>query len=371
MMLDHDHDDEFCPTCWRWDPLARLRKDGDPALDVLTSGTVFFDLIFTGLQRLPQPGEELWSTGMGSCPGGIANLATASARLGMRTGLVTGFGDDTYGEWMRTTLEQQEHIDLSASKVFDNFHSSLTVSLAMDDDRGMVTHGHGLPEELVPDPAVLPQTKAAVVDLTGDRSWVPEMHRRGALVFADVGFDATGAWDPHVLAPLEQCAAFSPNAIEAMAYTRTSTPKEALYRLADLVPLAIVTDGSKGAWAIDQETREAVFAPSLEVEAIDATGAGDVFAAAMILGTLAEWPLEHRLRFAALSSSLAVLEFGGSLAAPGWGDLSDWWRDVRVRQDSKGRALRETYGFMDDLIPRHRVQGVRRAQGTFAMSSDA
>ncbi|MGO1423988.1 MAG: sugar kinase, partial [Brachybacterium sp.] len=67
-----------------WDPLAAQRTPEDPPLDVLLSGTVFFDIVFTGMDRLPQPGEELWSKGMGSSPGGIANLATAAARLGLR-----------------------------------------------------------------------------------------------------------------------------------------------------------------------------------------------------------------------------------------------------------------------------------------------
>ena len=67
--------------CQDWDPLAALRTPSDPPLDVLRSGTVFFDIVFTGMDRLPQPGEELWSKGMGSSPGGIANLATAAARL--------------------------------------------------------------------------------------------------------------------------------------------------------------------------------------------------------------------------------------------------------------------------------------------------
>src|SRR5690606_39451465 len=99
-MKYHEHDDDFCPTCWAWDPLAESRAQGDPPLDVLTTGPLFFDLIFTGLPRLPEPGEELHSAGMGSCPGGIANLATAVARLGLRTGLVAGFGDDAYADWM-------------------------------------------------------------------------------------------------------------------------------------------------------------------------------------------------------------------------------------------------------------------------------
>ncbi len=370
-MIDHIHEDEFCPTCWRWDPLADTRRDDDPPLDVITTGVVFFDIIFTGLPRLPYPGEELWSTGMGSCPGGIANLATASARLGLRTGLVTGFGDDAYGDWMRATLADQEHIDLSSSRVFKDFHSATTVSLAFEGDRGMVSHGHQLPEPLLADVSQIPHSRAAVVDLTGDISWLDELASRGTLVFADVGFDETERWDRADLAGLNRCHAFTPNAVEAMAYTRTSSPREALHHLAELVPLAIVTDGADGSHAIDQITNEEVHCPALDVEAIDPTGAGDVFGASCLLGTLAGWPLEQRLRLASLSSSLAVQQYGGSLAAPGWGDLSDWWRDIRRRQDPAALTLRQQYGFLDELIPRHRVQGVRRAHGTFATVSDA
>lgn len=134
--------------CGDWDPLAEKRTDQDPPLDVLLSGTVFFDIVFTGMDRLPQPGEELWSKGMGSSPGGIANLATAAARLGLRTGLVAGFGDDAYGDWMWHTMADEEGIDLSASRRFPDFHSPLTVSIAAQGDRAMVTHGHDLPEPL-------------------------------------------------------------------------------------------------------------------------------------------------------------------------------------------------------------------------------
>ena len=373
-MMDHIHDEDFCPSCWRWDPLADGRRDDDPWLDVITSGMVFFDIIFTGLPRLPRPGEELWSAGMGSCPGGIANLATASARLGMRTSLVTGFGDDAYGSWMRTTLAGQEHIDLSASQVFPDFHSALTVSLAFQGDRGMVSHGHTLPEPLISDMSQIPHSKAAVVDLTGDISWLDELQRRQTMVFADVGFDETERWDPADLAGLDRCHAFTPNAGEAMSYTRTSSARDALYRIADLVPLAIVTDGAAGSHAIDQNTGEEAHCTALTVDAIDPTGAGDVFAASCLLGTLAGWPLEQRLRLATLSSSLAVQQFGGSLAAPGWGDLSDWWRNTKQlasEGDPAAIELRNNYGFMDDIVPRHAVEGVRRAQGTFAIASDA
>jgi sugar/nucleoside kinase (ribokinase family) len=53
-----------------------------------------------------------------------------------------------------------------------------------------------------------------------------------------------------------------PNAHEAMSYTRTDTPRAALAKLAELVPLAVVTCGADGALAVDSETGETVSRPS-------------------------------------------------------------------------------------------------------------
>src|SRR5699024_12839340 len=97
------------------------------------------------MDRLPQPGEELWSKGMGSSPGGIANLATAATRLGLRTGLVAGLGHDAYADWMWHTMAHEEGIDLTAARRVTDVHSALTVSIAAEGHRAMVTHGRALP----------------------------------------------------------------------------------------------------------------------------------------------------------------------------------------------------------------------------------
>lgn len=357
-----------------WDPLASRRTPEDPPLDVLLSGTVFFDLVFTGLPRMPGPGEELWSEGLGSCPGGIANLATATARLGLRTGLVAGFGDDAYADWMWDTLSYDEGIDLSASRRFGHFHSSLTVSIATSGDRAMVTHGHDLPEPLSVLIDAAPRARAAVVDLGGETSWWSRLAAQGTLIIADIGYDETERWDPADLAPLAHCHAFTPNAVEAMRYTRTETPDRAVRALAERVPLAVVTDGVAGSYAIDSITGEEAYCPAVPVEALDPTGAGDVFGAAITLGALADWPLVERLKFASLCSALAVQQFGGSLAAPGWGDISDWWRCISQAADGgdlRAAYTRDQYRFLDQIVPPHPVMGRRRAQGTFALRSDA
>lgn len=381
--IDLVADSDFDPsaphqTVW-WDPLADQRGPGSPATDVFMSGMVFLDIVFTGLAALPATGTEVWAAGMASCPGGIANLAIASARLGLRTSLAAGFGDDVYGDFCWETLACQERVDLSRSRRFAQWHSPLTVSMAVQRDRTMVTHGHDLPisaDELVGRP---PRCRAVITTLgvgSPERllpGWATKARRAGALVFADAGWDPTGRWDPAVLATLAGCDAFMPNAMEAMRYTRTDCPRAALRRLAEHVPLAVVTCGGDGAMAIDASTGEHAEVPALPVDALDPTGAGDVFGAGLVLGTIAGWPLRHRLLFAGVSAALAVHEFGGSLAAPGWGDIGDWWRRVlRAAADGHPRAteLRCRYRFLDDVVPRTHVCGVRRAAATIARRSD-
>ncbi len=363
-----------------FDPLAALRRDGDPECDVFVWGTVFLDIIMTGLEALPDGGQEVWATGMGSCPGGIANLAVAARRLGLRTSLAAAFGDDAYGDFCWETLADEERVDLSRSRRFEGWHSPVTVSMAVARDRGMVSHGHAPPMDattLIGDP---PRSRAVMAELgperpltgNGEPTWVEKARAAGALVFADVGWDPSGRWPQEVLDQLSVCDAFLPNAVEAMAYTRTRTPNEALYVLADLVPLAVVTNGEEGALAIDSSTGEEAVVPALRVDALDPTGAGDVFGAAVVLGTVAGWPLSQRIGFAALCSALAVQHFGGSLAAPGWGDIADWWHQLRdgAATDSYHRSLRRRYAFLDDLVPDVPIGAERRATATIARHVD-
>lgn len=326
------------------------------------SGLVFLDIIFTGLRELPKPGAEVWAPGMGSCPGGIANLAIAASRLGVRTGLGSAFSVDAYGDFCYQTLGEQEGIDLTHSRRLDDWHSPVTVSLAYDRDRSMITHGHPLPTNADGLVAGLPRTRSAFVSLTTEPApWVRRAREAGALVFADVGWDDSAVWSPSALDVLGDCHAFLPNAVEAMSYTRTGTPREALSRLADRVPVAVVTCGSDGALAVDSATGEVVSVPAVPVDALDPTGAGDVFTAGFVAGTLRGWPLRERLAFANLVAALSVQHVGGSLSAPGWGDIRDWRRANRDAAE---------YGFLDDVIPPGDRPALRRSTATIARLSE-
>ncbi|MFD9886144.1 carbohydrate kinase family protein [Streptomyces alboflavus] len=338
------------------DPLKSARRAGDPPCDVYLTGTVFLDIIFTGLDSAPVRGTESWARGMGSSPGGVANMASALARLGLRTSLAAAFGDDHYGEYCWDALERGEGIDLSSSRTVPGWHSPVTVSMAYEGERTMVSHGHEPPPDAdAPDggaPKCPPRARAAVASLVpGVRApWIAAAARRGTRIFADVGWDDTGAWDLAALPDLAHCEAFLPNAQEAMRYTGTTCPRAAAHALTEHVPLAVVTLGAEGAYAVDGRTGETASVPAIEVEALDPTGAGDVFVAGFVTGTLAGWPLADRLAFAGLTAALSVQEFGGSLSAPGWAEVAAWWRRVGEFEEQDPVALRR-YAFLEDLLP--------------------
>ncbi|MGW6732926.1 carbohydrate kinase family protein [Streptomyces sp. NPDC055013] len=355
------------------DPLVGLRTAADPPWDVYLTGTVFLDIIFTGLDSAPVRGTESWARGMGSSPGGVANMATALARLGLKTSLAAAFGDDHYGEYCWDALEHGEGIDLSPSRTVPGWHSPVTVSMAYEGERTMVSHGHEPPPE-EPAPDCPPRARAAVASLVpGTRApWIAQAARKGARIFADVGWDDTGAWDLAGLADLEYCEAFLPNAQEAMRYTGADCPREAAHALTEHVPVAVVTLGAEGAYAVDSRTGETAVVPAIAVEALDPTGAGDVFVAGFVAGTLAGWPLADRLAFAGLTAALSVQEFGGSLSAPGWAEIGAWWRQVQSLDRQDPEALHR-YAFLADLVPQDqgRPWPLRRAVPTIGFRRSA
>ncbi|WP_307624103.1 carbohydrate kinase family protein [Streptomyces sp. V3I7] len=355
------------------DPLAGLRTAADPPWDVYLTGTVFLDIVFTGLDCAPVRGTESWARGMGSSPGGVANMATALARLGLRTSLAAAFGDDHYGDYCWDALARGENIDLSPSRTVPGWHSPVTVSMAYEGERTMVSHGHEPPPE-EPAPDCPPRARAAVASLTPGVSahWIGHAASEGTRVFADVGWDDTGAWDLAALPDLAHCEAFLPNAAEAMRYTGADCPRAAAHALTRHVPVAVVTLGAEGAYAVDRRTGEAAEVPAIAVEALDPTGAGDVFVAGFVTGSLAGWPLADRLAFAGLTAALSVQEFGGSLSAPGWAEIGAWWRKVQSVETQDPAAL-SRYAFLADLIPRDPVSPwpLRRAVPTIGFRRPA
>lgn len=348
--------------------------EGGAECDVYVVGTVFQDIVFTGLEGAPVKGAESWARGMGCSPGGVATTATALARLGLRAMLCAAFGDDEYGDHCWVDLSA-DGVDLSTSRRPAGWHSPVTVSFAYDGERTMVTHGHEAPAEERFPPRRPPRSRACVTGLAPgeDAEWLRLAAEDGSLVFADTGWDATGRWSVSDLDGLRHCHAFLPNVAEATRYTRTDSARAAARALAEVVPVAVVTMGAQGAVACDGRTGEEAVVPAVPVDALDPTGAGDVFLAGFVFATLADWPLADRLAFADLCAALSVAEFGGAHSAPGWYEITRWWSGLRDG-DSRRRTdaeLRRRYSFLADLSEMAPLTPPRRAVPTIGFRGAA
>ena len=352
-----------------------MGEPGPTPFDLFLQGTVFLDVVFTGLRELPARGTEQLVDGMGSCPGGIANLAIAASRLGLRTTLAAAFGDDVYGDFCWSTLAEQEGVDLTYSRRFTDWHSPVTVSMVVDRDRAMVTHMHPppvTPAELLP---VIPRARIGFAHLDAEpREWFATAAATGMKLFADTGWDPAEQWSDSLLSQLTDFHGFLPNSVEAMAYTHTDDPHDALHALAERVPIAVVTCGGQGALAVDSMTGEEEWVPSLPVNAHDPTGAGDVFGAAFVLATLAGVA-------AAPTAGLRepVCRLVGAVRRriprrPGMGRHHRLAGHVRARAAAGSSTAAEyssTYKFLDDVLPPVGRIAVRRARATIARASDA
>jgi sugar/nucleoside kinase (ribokinase family) len=293
-------------------------------VDTLVVGQLFLDVVFAGLRGSPRPGEEEWTADFGWGPGGIANMAMVSARLGASTAISAVVGDDPLSALCTERLEH-EGVDVSGLRTVAGWSLPVTAALGFDGDRALVTGGTPAPRDLaeILDPRVRPRVAIVHVDHT-THDVVRPLADRGAMVFADLGWDGSGAWDTAVLDGLDRCYAFVPNHAEAMALTRTDTPEEALEALAAWVPLSVVTLGARGALALDAATGKRVRIEPVSVDAVDVTGAGDVFIAALAVATLTDWTLRERVDFAALAAAVTVSRPGGAATAPTLAGLVRW-----------------------------------------------
>ena len=105
-------------------------------------------------------------------------------------------------------------------------------------------------------------------------------------------------------ATLEGARALVLNRHEAVRITGAGDATEAAVRLAGPGRSAVVTLGADGAVAV--EDGRVVRASAPEVEAVDATGAGDLFVAAYVWADLAGLDAEARLAWACLYAGLSV-----------------------------------------------------------------
>jgi sugar/nucleoside kinase (ribokinase family) len=270
--------------------------------------------------------ERLVPTGSLVLGGSASIMACGAARLGLRVAFAGRVGDDSAGDFVRTSLADRG-VNVDALVVDDTLPTPLTTILTSGDDRAILTSPGCLPSTTADD---VPQALLGAVRHVHAASFylMPALAAGLAGIFKeakaakattslDPNDDPAGKWDRMVLDPILRVTDyFLPNAAEALALTGHHSVEDAAGILARRGPLVVVKNGLDGALA-HNGTRVST-APALKVETVDAIGAGDSFDAGWVAAVLNGSRTEQALAVAAACGSLSTRAAGGTAAQPDW-----------------------------------------------------
>jgi sugar/nucleoside kinase (ribokinase family) len=263
-------------------------------VDLACAEPAFLDLTLTGLDAIPRPGEERMATDFLRSPGGGAITAVGAARLGLNSSLVSPLGEDAVGILLRSLLAD-DGVRWDGRLVH---RTPVTVIMPSNGDRAMATFDPG--EGVTAAELAALEPRAVVLSIPR----LP-LAPAGARVYVSVGdVDARALAGGELPEELQRARALLVNEREALMLTGASDVEAAAAALAERAPVAIVTLGEDGALAAGAEGTLRV--EGVPVEAVDTTGAGDLFAAAYVWADHWGAPLAERLRWSVLYASLSV-----------------------------------------------------------------
>jgi sugar/nucleoside kinase (ribokinase family) len=299
-------------------------------VDTISFGLVFLELVFGQLERLPEPGEEVFSDEFAISCGGAVTSATAAADGGVRAGLCTMLGDD-FGTQVVTEHCSATGVSLDPSVQLEGPTAGITVVLNFDGDRGFVTH---LPPCVMGDQAeierwrtVLRRERPAWCYLHASE-WVPQFLRDARELGCKIMLDTAlgDAREPRDRDVVIECVAladvFVPNAAELLALTRAADLTDAVRAAAPWGAQLVVTRGAAGALVARQDGSVAEVSDGVgQVQVRDLTGAGDSFAGAMMAALIGGASIVDATVAANAAGSRAVSRLGavGTVTADGAG----------------------------------------------------
>jgi sugar/nucleoside kinase (ribokinase family) len=260
--------------------------------EVAVVGGPFLDLVFEGLPRVPAPGEEVVGRALHAVPGGTGVQAIGLARLGVAVTLVAPRARDVAGRTLAEILDREgvRWVGPPADR------TASTAVLSTDRGVAMAT----APADGDPASDDVAAIEPAAVVLSLGRAGLRPQGVPAFLVTGGVEIDAgvtlprTGTDDDVVIV----------NEAEAARLTGRRDADTAAADLAGSCPTAIVTLGDRGAIGVRGGALARAAAPNIEVA--DATGAGDLFVAAIVWASARGLELEPALTWACLYAGLSV-----------------------------------------------------------------
>ncbi|MEQ3552758.1 5-dehydro-2-deoxygluconokinase [Pseudonocardia nematodicida] len=298
------------------------------AAEILTFGRAGVDIyplqVGVGLEDVTSFGKFLGGT--------TANVAVAAARLGRRTAIITGVGDDPFGRYVRAELNRLG-VDDRHVVTDREYPTPVTFcEIFPPDDFPLYFYRRPTAPDLQVGPSDL--DTAAITDagllwlsvsgLSEEPSRAAHHEalaaRAGAPTVLDLDYrpmfwDSPAAATEQVQKVLGQVTVAVGNREECEVAVGETDPERAADALLDAgVQLAIVKQGPEGVLA--KSRTERVVSPPILITPYNGLGAGDSFGGSLAHGLLAGWPLSEVLSRANAAGAIVASRLECSTAMP-------------------------------------------------------
>ena len=291
------------------------------AWDAIGIGLVVRDVAVL-VDRYPKPDEkvrarELHESGGGPAPTALVTLA----RLGRKTALSGTVGDDAVGRFLLEGLTR-EGVDVSAVSVRGGFVSPTSVIVVENGRRTIMEPPRGVDfpldwsdvRELPLEDASALLVDARVVEVQAEAARVVREH--GGLVVLDCGHPRAGVDELIALSDIAIFSSTYPEALHGPDVDIRTFLSDVQARLPRSGPaIAGVTLGPQGCALLSRDEGSLQLdAPT--VEALDTTGAGDVFHGAFLHAFLKTASVERSGRFANVAAARKCEGMSGRAPIP-------------------------------------------------------
>jgi sugar/nucleoside kinase (ribokinase family) len=291
---------------------------------IVCLGILVADVIGKPLHSIPDPGSLVLVDEMSlHCGGCAANAATALAHLGLPVDVIGKVGGDAFGDYVIDVL-QERGIGTRGVRSDPGVGTSASMVLVDPDGERRFIHYIGanaaftvedIDFELVSAAAILHIGGSLVmpgIDGEPTAKLLQQAREAGVITFLDTVWDDTGRWMTLLEPSLPYIDYFIPSLPEAQEITGINQPEKVARELIDYgVGTVALKMGPDGCLVMSGDY-ESLRLPTHDVEVVDATGAGDAFAAGFITGVWQDWSLERTARFASAVGAMCVTGVGAA-----------------------------------------------------------
>lgn len=291
-------------------------------MDVLSLGIYVVDVLGRPIDQFPERGKLALFDELEIHAGGCANnVAIALARLGIPAGAMGKVGKDAFGDLILQGLAD-DNVNTVGMRQDTNARTSFTfVAIASDGERTFYHYigANGelceadLDWELIKSVKILHIAGALVMPSFDGAPMANVLQKAKALDITtalDTAYDATGKWMETLEPCLPHIDIFMPSIVEAQHLTGLSEYREITQFLRDNygIHTIVIKMGENGSYTSTPEAE--YLAPVYPVSVVDATGAGDAYAAGFLAGTLMNWDLKATAELASATGAACVTAIG-------------------------------------------------------------